>query len=268
MPSIHRFIRHLDLFILFHALRILNTCKFHNCFRHGGRFVRDVPPTVRGLHSLLGVNRGIFPCPCVVSVLHQLARLPRFGHVRDTTVAHTSNCGVASGGVCDTRPRSKPTACSGCSNGKPLMIEMFDFSFGGKVPRSPSKGNNNCIFSYEDARGPNECRPCGGLAKLSRPIVQFLRSSNRVLAFLRDICGLTSRRIGHCVRHNFASLVFYFNYANNRRHDICSTRRLTRRVRRGFNMRIRVYRERRRVRRILPTGRWCLTYGFNCLTGD
>lgn len=183
--------------------------------------MRDIPFTVRGLHRLL--RRPCPRCPCLYQVLHRLARLGRF---------------------------------ASSLRGHHLIIGIADFTCGGNVPRSSANGKKNFIFSYHTIGGPNGCRHCGPFAKLSRPIVHFLRSSNRVTMFLRRTCTLISTSIGHCVRHNFAGLSIYFNYANKRRHSICSTRRLTRRLRGGFNMRIGLVRERRGVRRAFGTGIW------------
>lgn len=208
------FFDRLHRFMLFHALRMLKTCNFHNCFRGGPRFVRDMPCTVRGLQRLL---RGRCPrCSCLYSMLGSLARLGRFG----------SSLG-----------------------GQRLAIGIVDFTCGGKVPGSPANGNNKCIFSYHTMGGPKGCRHCGPFAKLSRPIVHFLRRSKRVFPFLGTTCSLISTSMGECVRQNFDGLSMYFNYANKRRHSICSTRRVTRRVGGGFNMGMRLVRHRRGVRR-------------------
>lgn len=213
------FLSHLHRIMLFHALRMLKTCNFHNCFRGGARFVRDVPFTVRGLHRLLRRN---FPrCPCLYRMLRHVARLGRF------TTMHGHHG---------------------------LAIAIVDFSCQGKVPRSRDKGNKKCIFSYHTMRGPKHCRRCGSLAKLSTPIVRFLRGSKRVARFLHRASTLISTRIRHFLRHKFSRLVVYFKYAKKRRHSICSTRRATVRLRRGFGVGMRLVRQRRRVSRLLGTG--------------
>lgn len=210
-----RFFQRLHRFILFEALRILKTCNFQKCFRGGPRFVRDIPFTVSGLQRLLG--RSCPRCPCLYAMLQRLAGLSRF--------------------------------CSSV-RGRALGIGVIDFTCGGKVPGSPDNGNNKFIFSYHTVGGPNGCRHCGRFAKLSRPIVHFLRRSKRVAHFLSRTCRVISTSIGHCVSQKFAGLVVYFNYAKNRRHSICSTRRVTRRVRSGFNIQMSLMRERRGVRRL------------------
>ena len=79
VPSPHKFVERLSLFVLFRQLQVLGAYGFRGYFERKPHFIESIPPAIQNIRELLDERN--FPYPYLTDVLTRLTKLPRFQYV-------------------------------------------------------------------------------------------------------------------------------------------------------------------------------------------
>ena len=85
VPSPHKFVERLSLFVLFRQLQVLGAYGFRGYFERKPHFIESIPPAIQNIRELLDERN--FPYPYLTDVLTRLTKLPRRQRIR-TPISH------------------------------------------------------------------------------------------------------------------------------------------------------------------------------------
>ena len=248
VPSPHRFVERLSLFVLFRQLQVLGAYGFRGYFERKAHFIESIPPAMQNLRELLSERN--FPYPYLVSILTQLTELPRF---RQTTATATRADGykTTDNNPYKPHPQDGPATFSKYDAQGPLVVRVFSFSYGKGIPADESGNGGGYVFDCRSTHNPGRYEPYKKLTGLDEPVIRFLEDDGEILTFLDSVYKLADAHVRRYIQRGFTSLMFCFGCTGGQHRSVYSAQHLAEHIHQKFGIEVRVCHREQGINQIL-----------------
>ena len=220
VPSSHRFVARLSLFVLFRTLQVLGAYGFRGYFERKQHFIHSIPPAIQNLRELLMLNPALFPYPHLMDVLRRLCDLPQFQPIA-----------VRQDG---------PATVSKYDAQGPLVVRVYSFSYRKGIPEDESGNGGGYVFDCRSTHNPGRYEPYKQLTGLDEPVIRFLEDDGEILTFLDSVYRLADAHVQRYIQRGFTSLMFSFGCTGGQHRSVYSAQHLAEHLHRKFGIEVRI----------------------------
>ena len=252
VPTPHRFVERLSLFVLFRTLQVLGAYGFRGYFERKQHFIESIPPAMQNLREMLAV--GNYPYPYLVSLLQRLTELPRFRQI-ETTASRADGYKITDNNPYKPHPQDGPATFSKYDGKGPLVVKVFSFSFRKGIPEDESGNGGGYVFDCRSTHNPGRYEPYKQLTGLDEPVIRFLEDDGEILTFLDSVYKLADAHVRRYIQRGFTSLMFSFGCTGGQHRSVYSAQHLAEHIYQKFGIEVRVcHREQGITQTLVPVG--------------
>ena len=247
VPSPHKFVERLSLFVLFRQLQVLGAYGFRGYFERKQHFIESIPPAMQNLRELL--NDRTFPYPYLINILRQLTELPQFRQIE--TMALRAD-GYKTTDKNKPHPQDGPATFSKYDAQGPLVVKVFSFSYRKGIPEDESGNGGGYVFDCRSTHNPGRYEPYKQLTGLDEPVIRFLEDDGEILTFLDSVYKLADAHVRRYIQRGFTSLMFSFGCTGGQHRSVYSAQHLAEHLNRKFGIEVRVCHREQGITQTLP----------------
>ena len=237
VPSPHRFVERLSLFVLFRQLQVLGAYGFRGYFERKQHFIESIPPAMQNLRELL--KERSFPYPYLTGLLHRLTELPQFQQV-NVTASRADGYKITENNPYKAHPKDGPATFSKYDAQGPLVVRVFSFSYGKGIPGDESGNGGGYVFDCRSTHNPGRYEPYKKLTGLDEPVIRFLEDDGEILTFLDSVYKLADAHVRRYMQRGFTSLMFCFGCTGGQHRSVYSAQHLAEHIHHKFGIEVHV----------------------------
>ncbi len=249
VPTAHRFVERLSLFVLFRQLQVLGAYGFRGYFERKQHFIQSIPPAMQNLRELLGERN--FPYPYLTGILERLCVLPQYQQI-ETTAARADGFKITEMNPYKPHPQDGPATFSKYDGKGPLVVRVYSFSYGKGIPEDESGNGGGYVFDCRSTHNPGRYEPYKKLTGLDEPVIRFLEDDGEILTFLDSIYKLADAHVRRYIQRGFTSLMFSFGCTGGQHRSVYSAQHLAEHIHRKFGIEVRICHREQQINQILP----------------
>ena len=250
VPSPHRFVERLRLFVLFRTLQVLGAYGFRGYFERKQHFIDSIPPAIQNLRELLGQGEAGFPYPYLTDVLNRLTRLPQFQRI-ETTASRADGYKTTDNNPYKPHPQDGPATFSKYDAQGPLVVKVYSFSYRKGIPEDESGNGGGYVFDCRSTHNPGRYEPYKKLTGLDEPVVRFLEDDGEILTFLDSVYKLADAHVRRYMQRGFTSLMFCFGCTGGQHRSVYSAQHLAEHLNRKFGIEVRICHREQHITQVL-----------------
>lgn len=248
VPTPHRFVERLSLFVLFRTLQVLGAYGFRGYFERKQHFLTSIPPAIKNLHELL--NERNFPYPYLTSLLQQLTELPQFQLI-ETTASRADGYKITENNPYKPHPQDGPATFSKYDGKGPLVVKVFSFSFRKGIPEDESGNGGGYVFDCRSTHNPGRYEPYKQQTGLDEPVIRFLEDDGEILIFLDSVYKLADAHVRRYIQRGFTSLMFSFGCTGGQHRSVYSAQHLAEHIHQKFGVEVRICHREQGINQVL-----------------
>ena len=248
VPTPHRFVERLALFVLFRLLQVLGAYGFRGYFERKQHFITSIPPAIQNLRELLAERS--FPYPCLVNLLNRLCELPQFQQI-EATVTRADGYKTTDNNPYKPHPQDGPATFSKYDGKGPLVVKVFSFSYRKGIPDDDSGNGGGYVFDCRSTHNPGRYEPYNQLTGLDEPVIRFLEDDGEILTFLDSVYKLADAHVRRYIQRGFTSLMFSFGCTGGQHRSVYSAQHLAEHIHQKFGIEVRICHREQGIQQIL-----------------
>ena len=237
VPTAHRFVERLSLFVLFRQLQVLGAYGFRGYFERKAHFIESIPPAIQNLCELLQERN--FPYPYLMDVLERLTKLPQFQYV-EATASRADGYKTTDLNPYKPHPQDGPATFSKYDAQGPLVVRVFSFSYTKGIPEDESGNGGGYVFDCRSTHNPGRYEPYKQLTGLDEPVIRFLEDDGEILTFLDSVYKLADAHVRRYIQRGFTSLMFCFGCTGGQHRSVYSAQHLAEHIHQKFGIEVRI----------------------------
>ena len=237
VPSLHRFVERLRLFVLFRTLQVLGAYGFRGYFERKQHFIDSIPPAMQNLRELLDSSN--FPYPYLVDLLRRLTELPQFQRI-EAVASRADGYKITDNNPYKPHPQDGPATFSKYDAQGPLVVKVFSFSFRKGIPEDESGNGGGYVFDCRSTHNPGRYEPYKQLTGLDEPVIRFLEDDGEILTFLDSVYKLADAHVRRYIQRGFTSLMFCFGCTGGQHRSVYSAQHLAEHLHEKFGVEVRI----------------------------
>ena len=237
VPTAHKFVERLSLFVLFRQLQVLGAYGFRGYFERKAHFIESIPPAIQNLRELLEERN--FPYPYLMDVLERLTKLPQFKYV-ETTASRADGYKTTDLNPYKPHPQDGPATFSKYDAQGPLVVRVFSFSYTKGIPEDESGNGGGYVFDCRSTHNPGRYEPYKQLTGLDEPVIRFLEDDGEILTFLDSVYKLADAHVRRYIQRGFTSLMFCFGCTGGQHRSVYSAQHLAEHIHEKFGIEVRI----------------------------
>ena len=237
VPSPHRFVERLRLFVLFRTLQVLGAYGFRGYFERKQHFIDSIPPAMQNLRELL--DSGHYPYPYLMGLLRQLTELPQYQHIQ-ATASRADGYKTTDNNPYKPHPQDGPATFSKYDAQGPLVVKVYSFSYRKGIPEDESGNGGGYVFDCRSTHNPGRYEPYKKLTGLDEPVIRFLEDDGEILTFLDSVYKLADAHVRRYIQRGFTSLMFSFGCTGGQHRSVYSAQHLAEHLHEKFGIEVRV----------------------------
>ena len=248
VPSPHKFVERLSLFVLFRQLQVLGAYGFRGYFERKPHFIESIPPAIQNIRELLDERN--FPYPYLTDVLTRLTKLPRFQYV-EATASRADGYKTTDKNPYKPHPQDGPATFSKYDAQGPLVVKVFSFSYRKGIPEDTSGNGGGYVFDCRSTHNPGRYEPYKQLTGLDEPVIRFLEDDGEILTFLDSVYKLADAHVRRYIQRGFTSLMFCFGCTGGQHRSVYSAQHLAEHIHRKFGIEVRICHREQGINQVL-----------------
>ena len=237
VPSPHRFVERLGLFVLFRTLQVLGAYGFRGYFERKQHFITSIPPAIQNLRELLAATN--YPYPYLVDLLRRLTELPQFQRI-ETVASRADGYKTTDNNPYKPHPQDGPATFSKYDGKGPLVVRVFSFSYRKGIPEDESGNGGGYVFDCRSTHNPGRYEPYKKLTGLDEPVIRFLEDDGEILTFLDSVYKLADAHVRRYIQRGFTSLMFSFGCTGGQHRSVYSAQHLAEHIHDKFGVEVQV----------------------------
>ena len=237
VPSPHKFVERLRLFVLFRQLQVLGAYGFRGYFERKQHFIDSIPPAMQNLRELLA--SATFPYPYLSDLLQRLTMLPRFRQV-EATASRADGYKITDRNPYKPHPQDGPATFSKYDAQGPLVVKVYSFSYRKGIPEDESGNGGGYVFDCRSTHNPGRYEPYKQLTGLDEPVIRFLEDDGEILTFLDSVYKLADAHVRRYIQRGFTSLMFSFGCTGGQHRSVYSAQHLAEHLHSKFGIEVRI----------------------------
>jgi len=237
VPSPHKFVERLSLFVLFRQLQVLGAYGFRGYFERKQHFIDSIPPAMQNLRELM--HDRTFPYPYLMDLLRQLTELPQYRQV-EATATRADGYKTTDNNPYKPHPQDGPATFSKYDAQGPLVVRVFSFSYRKGIPEDESGNGGGYVFDCRSTHNPGRYEPYKQLTGLDEPVIRFLEDDGEILTFLDSVYKLADAHVRRYIQRGFTSLMFSFGCTGGQHRSVYSAQHLAEHIHQKFGIEVRV----------------------------
>jgi hypothetical protein len=237
VPSPHKFVERLSLFVLFRQLQVLGAYGFRGYFERKQHFIESIPPAMQNLRELL--HDRSFPYPYLVDLLQRLTELPQYRQI-ETTASRADGYKTTDKNPYKPHPQDGPATFSKYDAQGPLVVKVFSFSYRKGIPEDESGNGGGYVFDCRSTHNPGRYEPYKQLTGLDEPVIRFLEDDGEILTFLDSVYKLADAHVRRYIQRGFTSLMFSFGCTGGQHRSVYSAQHLAEHLNSKFGVEVRI----------------------------
>ncbi len=249
VPTAHRFVERLSLFVLFRQLQVLGAYGFRGYFERKQHFIQSIPPAMQNIRELLGERN--FPYPYLTTLLDRLSKLPQFQQI-EATASRADGYKITDTNPYKPHPQDGPATFSKYDGKGPLVVRVYSFSYGKGIPDDESGNGGGYVFDCRSTHNPGRYEPYKQLTGLDEPVIRFLEDDGEILTFLDNIYRLADAHVRRYIQRGFTSLMFSFGCTGGQHRSVYSAQHLAEHIHQKFGIEVRICHREQQINQILP----------------
>ena len=263
VPSPHKFVERLSLFVLFRQLQVLGAYGFRGYFERKQHFIDSIPPAMQNLRELLAFGftpqhptpntqrPNIFPYPYLMELLRRLTELPQYQQI-ETTASRADGYKTTDKNPYKPHPQDGPATFSKYDAQGPLVVKVFSFSYRKGIPEDESGNGGGYVFDCRSTHNPGRYEPYKQLTGLDEPVIRFLEDDGEILTFLDSVYKLADAHVRRYIQRGFTSLMFSFDCTGGQHRSVYSAQHLAEHLNRKFGIEVRICHREQKITQTLP----------------
>ena len=268
VPSPHKFVERLSLFVLFRQLQVLGAYGFRGYFERKQHFIESIPPAMDNLREIIAygvnsqpsnlnsqpstLNSQPFPYPYLMDLLRQLTELPQFQHI-ETTASRADGFRTTDNNPYKPHPQDGPATFSKYDAQGPLVVKVYSFSYRKGIPDDESGNGGGYVFDCRSTHNPGRYEPYKQLTGLDEPVIRFLEDDGEILTFLDSIYKLADAHVRRYIQRGFTSLMFSFGCTGGQHRSVYAAQHLAEHIHKKFGIEVRICHREQDIRQTLKT---------------
>ena len=248
VPSPHKFVERLSLFVLFRQLQVLGAYGFRGYFERKPHFIESIPPAMQNIRELLSERN--FPYPYLTDLLTRLANMPRFQRV-ETTVSRADGYKTTDRNPYKPHPQDGPATFSKYDAQGPLIVKVFSFSYRKGIPEDESGNGGGYVFDCRSTHNPGRYEPYKKLTGLDEPVIRFLEDDGEILTFLDSVYRLADAHVRRYIQRGFTSLMFSFGCTGGQHRSVYCAQHLAEHIHEKFGIEVHICHREQGINQIL-----------------
>ena len=237
VPSPHKFVERLSLFVLFRQLQVLGAYGFRGYFERKQHFIESIPPAMQNLRELLRDRS--FPYPYLVDLLRRLTELPQFRQIA-TTASRADGFKTTDRNPYNPHPQDGPATFSKYDAQGPLVVKVFSFSYRKGIPEDESGNGGGYVFDCRSTHNPGRYEPYKKLTGLDEPVIRFLEDDGEILTFLDAVYKLADAHVRRYIQRGFTSLMFSFGCTGGQHRSVYAAQHLAEHLHQKFGIEVHI----------------------------
>ena len=248
VPSPHKFVERLSLFVLFRQLQVLGAYGFRGYFERKQHFIESIPPAMQNLRELLKDRS--FPYPYLVDLLQRLTKLPQFQQIA-TTASRADGYKITDRNPYKPHPQDGPATFSKYDAQGPLVVKVFSFSYRKGIPEDESGNGGGYVFDCRSTHNPGRYEPYKQLTGLDEPVIRFLEDDGEILTFLDSVYKLADAHVRRYIQRGFTSLMFSFGCTGGQHRSVYSAQHLAEHLHKKFGIEVHICHREQNITQVL-----------------
>jgi len=248
VPTPHRFVERLSLFVLFRLLQVLGAYGFRGYFERKQHFITSIPPAIQNLCELLDERN--FPYPYLTALLRRLTELPQFRQV-EAMASRADGYKTTDKNPYKPHPQDGPATFSKYDAQGPLVVRVFSFSYTKGIPEDESGNGGGYVFDCRSTHNPGRYEPYKQLTGLDEPVIRFLEDDGEILTFLDSVYKLADAHVRRYIQRGFTSLMFSFGCTGGQHRSVYSAQHLAEHIHGKFGIEVHVCHREQGINQIL-----------------
>ena len=248
VPSPHKFVERLGLFVLFRQLQVLGAYGFRGYFERKQHFIESIPPAMQNLRELL--HDRSFPYPYLVDLLHRLTEMPQYRQI-ETVASRADGYKITDNNPYNPHPQDGPATFSKYDAQGPLVVKVFSFSYHKGIPADESGNGGGYVFDCRSTHNPGRYEPYKKLTGLDEPVIRFLEDDGEILTFLDSVYKLADAHVRRYIQRGFTSLMFSFGCTGGQHRSVYSAQHLAEHLHRKFGIEVHICHREQGIRQTL-----------------
>jgi aminoglycoside/choline kinase family phosphotransferase len=249
VPTPHKFVERLSLFVLFRQLQVLGAYGFRGYFERKAHFIESIPPAIQNLRELL--HDRSFPYAYLTDLLQRLTDLPQYQQI-ETTATRADGYKTTDNNPYKPHPQDGPATFSKYDAQGPLVVRVFSFSYGKGIPEDESGNGGGYVFDCRSTHNPGRYEPYKKLTGLDEPVIRFLEDDGEILTFLDSVYKLADAHVRRYIQRGFTSLMFCFGCTGGQHRSVYSAQHLAEHLNRKFGIEVRICHREQAITQTLP----------------
>ena len=249
VPTPHRFVERLRLFVLFRILQVLGAYGFRGYFERKQHFIESIPPAIQNLRELL--NSGEFPYPCLMDLLHKITELPEYKTIETIVKNRSDGYKTTDNNPYHAHPKDGPATFSKYDGNGPLVVKVFSFSYLKGIPVDDSGNGGGYVFDCRSTHNPGRYEPYKQLTGLDEPVIRFLEDDGEILTFLDSVYKLAEAHVRRYIQRGFTSLMFCFGCTGGQHRSVYSAQHLAEHLHNKFGVEVRICHREQNITQVL-----------------
>ena len=247
VPSPHRFVERLSLFVLFRQLQVLGAYGFRGYFERKRHFIESIPPAMENIRELL--NERNFPYPYLTDILRRLTELPQYQQIQ-ATASRADGYRITDKNPYKPHPQDGPATFSKYDAQGPLVVRVFSFSFAKGIPDDESGNGGGYVFDCRSTHNPGRYEPYKKLTGLDEPVIRFLEDDGEILTFLDSVYRLADAHVRRYIQRGFTSLMFSFGCTGGQHRSVYCAQHLAEHIHQKFGIEVHVCHREQNISRV------------------
>ena len=248
VPSPHKFVERLSLFVLFRQLQVLGAYGFRGYFERKAHFIESIPPAMQNIRELL--DECNFPYPYLVSILRQLTELPKYCQ-EQPVASRADGYKVTDKNPYKPHPQDGPATFSKYDAQGPLVVKVYSFSYRKGIPEDESGNGGGYVFDCRSTHNPGRYEPYKQLTGLDEPVIRFLEDDGEILTFLDSVYKLADAHVRRYIQRGFTSLMFSFGCTGGQHRSVYSAQHLAEHIHQKFGIEVRICHREQNITQVL-----------------
>ena len=249
VPTPHRFVERLSLFVLFRQLQVLGAYGFRGYFERKQHFIQSIPPAMQNLSEMLRERN--YPYPYLTDLLRRLTELPQFRQIQ-TTASRADGFRTTDNNPYTPHPQDGPATFSKYDAQGPLVVKVFSFSYRKGIPEDESGNGGGYVFDCRSTHNPGRYEPYKKLTGLDEPVIRFLEDDGEILTFLDSVYKLADAHVRRYLQRGFTSLMFSFGCTGGQHRSVYSAQHLAEHIHEKFGIEVRICHREQGITQTLP----------------
>ncbi len=250
VPSPHKFVERLSLFVLFRLLQVLGAYGFRGYFERKQHFIESIPPAMQNLRELLAFGSpqhptpntqhpNTFPYPYLMDLLRRLTELPQFQQIT-STAKRADGYKTTDMNPYKPHPQDGPATFSKYDAQGPLVVKVYSFSYRKGIPEDESGNGGGYVIDCRSTHNPGRYEPYKQLTGLDEPVIRFLEDDGEILTFLDSVYKLADAHVRRYIQRGFTSLMFSFGCTGGQHRSVYSAQHLAEHIHNKFGIEVHI----------------------------